>query len=435
MAGKVEKILIPNIGDAAEVDVIEVMVKTGDSVTEEQSLITLEGDKATMEIPSPKAGIVKEVTIKVGDKVSEGSLILTLQLESDAGIVDEKHEDSVSQKNDSEEKIEKKSAQETAVEKKAVSAETSVPVESKSNNFGSVQKSSMIYAGPAVRRIAAELDIDLSTIQGSGPKGRIIKDDLKKILNAGHVSAGMTIAPLAKVDFSQYGEVEVMPLSKIQKISGANLHRNWVSIPHVTQFDKSDITDMEAFRKAQQVEAEKHGVKLTPLVFIMKAVVKSLCAHPTFNASLDSSGQQLTLKKYFHIGVAVDTPNGLVVPVIRDVDKKTLFELALELANISQKAREKGLTIAQMQGGCFSISSLGGIGGTAFTPIINAPEVAILGVSKAQIEPVYMGDTFKPRLMLPLSLSYDHRVIDGAEAARFITHLSGQLNDIRRLLL
>lgn len=411
--GGSQDIAVPDIGDASNVDVIEVLVKVGDEIAVDQPLITLEGDKATMEVPASAAGTVTEMVVKVGDKVSAGDVIL--KVASAAPTKASAPAASVS------------SAPATPAAQSAPAAKPAAPVAS----------SGEVYAGPAVRRIAHELGIDLRSIQGTGNRGRITKDDLKRSLNQGGGAGvgGLSIIAQPKVDFAKFGDVEVEPLSKIKKLSGANLHRNWVSIPHVTQFDEADITDMEAFRKAHKVEAEKHGVKLTPIVFIMKAVVKCLRAHPTFNASLDASGENLIMKKYFHIGVAVDTPNGLVVPVIRDVDKKSLFQLAIELAAISRKARTKGLSMAEMQGGCFSISSLGGIGGTAFTPIINAPEVAILGVSKAATKPVYAGDSFVPRLMLPLSLSYDHRVIDGAEAARFITHLSGQLADIRRLLL
>lgn len=414
MAKVIEQIKVPDIGGAEQVDVIDILVKPDDSVAEEDSLITLEGDKATMDVPAPKAGIVKEVKLAAGDKVSEGSLILLLEVEQEAGAVESRAQ-----------KSESASQAVESVQKHEVVKETKT-------------SDTDIYASPSVRRIAREFELDLTKITATGEKGRVTKADVQQYVKARLQSAaggGIAVSAAPSIDFSKFGDIETRPLNKIQKISGANLHRNWVSIPHVTQFGEADITGLEKFRQQQKMIAEKQGIKLTPLVFIMKAVVAALQTFPHFNASLDSSGQSLVMKKYFHIGVAVDTPNGLVVPVIRDVDKKGLFDLSRELGDISKKAREKGLSINEMQGGCFSVSSLGGIGGTAFTPIINAPEVAILGVSRSETKPVYVNGSFEPRLMLPLSLSYDHRVIDGADGARFLMHLIGCLSDIRQLLL
>lgn len=423
----IEKVTVPDIGGAANVDVIEVFVKAGDTIAKDASLITLEGDKATMEVPSTVSGVVKKVAVKVGDKVSEGSLIVEVEIQGET-------------------------TQETKSTKKAQAPAKPQPAESESVQTKNAEKSEKVqvqteepeeeeddvYAGPGVRRLARELGIDLSQLKGSGDKQRILKEDVQNYVKqrlSGQPGLQISSAPM--IDFSKFGEVETKALSKIQKISGAALHRNWVSIPHVTQFGEADITEMESFRSQQKISVAGREVKLTPVVFVMKAVVAALKKFPHFNASLSNDGASLILKKYFHIGVAVDTPNGLVVPVIRDVDQKSLTDLANELAQLSHKARETGLSIAEMQGGCFSISSLGGIGGTAFTPIINAPEVAILGLSRTQTKPVYnetKGD-WLPRLMLPLSLSYDHRVIDGADGARFMMFLISRLNDIRSLLL
>lgn len=411
-----KNITVPDIGGATDVDVIEVLVKTGDHIKKETSLITLESDKATMEVPSPEEGVVKEIKVKSGDKVSQGSVILVL--EAATAEVAEKPQQPSSPKAAV---PEKEAKQKEEIKEPQIEAP--------------VAQSSDVHAGPAVRRIAREFGIDLAQVSATGPKQRILKEDIqafvKSRLTQGGGGSGLPAAPV--VDFAKFGEIESQPLSRIKKLSGKNLHRNWVLAPHVTQFGEADITELEAFRQTQKVEADKQGIKLTPLVFIMKAVVGGLKAFPQFNASLD--GENLVLKKYFHIGVAVDTPDGLVVPVIRDVDKKGVMDLAKELSEVSEKARNKKLTANDMQGGCFSISSLGGIGGTAFTPIINLPEVAILGVSKSSYKPVYQGDEFVPRLMLPLSLSYDHRVIDGADGARFVVYLSNMLADIRNLLL
>jgi pyruvate dehydrogenase E2 component (dihydrolipoamide acetyltransferase) len=412
-----KEIRIPDIGGGKNVDVIELLVQVGDTVAIDQSLMTLEGDKATMEIPSPAAGKVHAFKIKVGDKVSEGDVILTLECAEEALAVQPSAPP-------------QKAAQSAAPEAPVPSAPPQSPVDTP-------RARGEIHAGPAVRRIARECGIDLSRIVGTGEKNRITKEDVQQYVQAAlsRADGGFSVAAAPAIDFSQFGEIETKPLSRIKKLTGVNLHRSWVSIPHVTQFGHADITEMENFRVQQKENAEKQGVKLTPLVFIIKAVIAALKAYPHFNASLAPNGEQLILKQYFNIGVAVDTPNGLVVPVIRHADQKSIYVLAKELAQISAKAREKGLSLTDMQGGCFTISSLGGIGGTAFTPIINAPEVAILGVSKASIQPVYQHDAFLPRLQLPLSLSYDHRVIDGAEGARFIVSLAGYLSDIRTLLL
>lgn len=425
-----EKVTIPDIGGAKNVDVIEVFIKVGDQVTKDMSLITLEGDKATMEVPAPLSGVVKEVLIKVGDKVSEGSVIA--QVETDAETKPQKAAAQTASPPKQEKTAEKSSEKSS---EKFEQPQTTAPAKTEAE-----EEEEDIHAGPGVRRLAREFGVDLNQISGSGPKNRIQKEDLqnyvKQKMKSGN-EAGLAIAAAPSIDFSKFGQTEVKPLSKIKKISGASLHRNWVTIPHVTQFGEADVTEMEQFRVQQKTLIDGRETKLTPLVLVMKAVVAALKEYPIFNASLAANGEQLILKKYFHIGVAVDTPNGLVVPVIQNVDKKGLFALAAELAQISKKARETGLSIADMQGGCFTISSLGGIGGTAFTPIINAPEVAILGVSRTQTKPVYdeASGQWQPRLMLPLSLSYDHRVIDGADGARFLVYLTSRLSDIRTLLL
>lgn len=420
------EVRVPDIGGAHDVLIIDVAVKPGDTLKADATMITLESDKASMDIPLPQAGTVKAIKVKVGDRVSEGDLILTL----------ESAEASSDNKLDNKEKKAEKPAEKPIEKAESPKAAASVPAE---NEKDSAMLDGEGHAGPAVRRLARELGVSLSKITGTGRKGRILPEDIhayvKSIMqSSGGAGAGLNVLAMPVIDFAKFGEVETKPLSRIKKITGANLHRNWVTIPHVTQFDEADITEMEVFRRENKAAAEKEGVKLTPLVFIMKAVEASLKAYPQFNASLDPTGEQLIFKKYFHIGVAVDTPNGLVVPVIRDVDKKGIMELAKELAEVSKKARDGKLLPGDMQGGCFSISSLGGIGGTAFTPIVNAPEVAILGVSRSEVKPKFIDDKFEPRLMLPLSLSYDHRVIDGADGARFITHLADGLADLRRLL-
>lgn len=424
---KIEKLVVPDIGGAKDVSIIEILVKVGDQIAKDASVITLEGDKATMEVPSTFAGIIKKIAVKVGDKVSANSLIAEIEVEDSGSKKEEKKEEKKA------EKPEPAAAKKTEVPVKKTSE---TPTETAPEKEGVAEGD--LHAGPAVRRLAHELDLDLSRISGTGPKGRILKEDIKNYVKQGASgqAGGLSIAPQPVVDFAQFGEVETKPLSRIQKISGASLHRNWVSIPHITQFGEADITELENFRQHQKT-SKGEEIKLTPIVFIMKAVVAALKEFPHFNASLDPNGEQIILKKYFHIGVAVDTPKGLVVPVIKNVDQKSLTTLGRELAEFSKKARTTGLGLTDMQGGCFSISSLGGIGGTAFTPIINAPEVAILGVSRSALKPVYQAEKkeWAPRLMLPLSLSYDHRVIDGADGARFLVYLINCLNDIRTLLL
>ena len=434
----VQDVKVPDIGGDA-VEVTEIMVKVGDTVSEEQSLLSVEGDKASMEVPAPFAGKVKEIKISVGDKVSTGSLIMVFETAGDA---------SADAAPAAEPKAEAKA--ETKTEAAPAKTETAPAASAASGSDGFVENSAYAHASPVIRRLAREFGINLAKVKGTGRKGRVVKEDVQnyvkqlvKQVESGAVSSGagnsmgFDLIAWPKVDFSKFGEVEAKPLSRIQKLSGANLHRNWVRIPHVTQFDEADITGLEDFRKEQNAIADKKkmGVKYTPLVFIMKAVAKALEEFPTFNSSLSDDGASLILKKYVHLGIAVDTPNGLVVPVVRDVNKKGIIELSRELQDISVKAREGKLTSSDMQGGCFTISSLGGIGGTAFTPIVNAPEVAILGVSKSDIKPKWNGKEFEPKLMLPLSVSYDHRVIDGALAARFTATLAGYLADIRQIIM
>jgi pyruvate dehydrogenase E2 component (dihydrolipoyllysine-residue acetyltransferase) len=417
---------VPDIGDFKEVAVIEVLVKPGDTVAHEQSLITVESDKATMEIPSPAAGKVTALKLKVGDKVSEGSTILELEAEGAAAAAPEA-------------KRSRAEPAPAAVPEAAAAQRPPVPKEPQEATQAKP------HASPSVRKFARELGVDLTRVKGTGPKGRIVHTDVQAFVKGALAAAPapsatggaqpFNLPAWPEVDFAKFGPVEAKPLTRLQKLSGPNLHRNWVSIPHVTQFDEADITDLEAFRKSNTAETEKQGFKLTMLAFLVKACVTALRQHPNLNASLDSGGGNLILKKYYNIGVAVDTPDGLVVPVVRDADRKGVFDVARELAEISKLARDKKLKPGDMQGGTFSISSLGGIGGTAFTPIINAPEVAILGVSRSALRPVWNGKEFAPRLMLPLSLSYDHRVVDGAAAARFTAYLASVLADIRRSLL
>jgi len=428
---------VPDIGDFKEVEVIEILVKPGDSVTKEQSLISLESDKASMEIPSPSAGVIKEIKLKVGDKVSMGSLILTL--EEGSAVPDRPATPPVSAPPPP---APSPSAPAAVPASAIVSAAKPVPLEPRDPT------ATLPHASPSIRKFARELGVNLALVKGTGPKGRILQEDVQSFVK-GVMTGSAAQAPAAKgggglgfnlpawpeVDFAKFGPIEAKPLSRIQRLSGPYLHRNWVSIPHVTQFDEADITDLEAFRKSQTTETEKNGFKLTMLAFMIKACVTALRKYPQFNASLDKTGENLILKKYFHIGVAVDTPGGLVVPVVRDADRKGVFDLARELADISKVAKDGKLKAGDMQGGTFSISSLGGIGGTFFTPIINAPELAILGVSRSAMRQVWNGKEFVPRLILPLSLSYDHRVIDGAVAARFTTELAKILSDIRRTLL
>jgi pyruvate dehydrogenase E2 component (dihydrolipoyllysine-residue acetyltransferase) len=421
---EIKQVLVPDIGNFKDVEIIEVMVKAGDSVNAEDSLITLETDKATMDVPSPFAGVIRELKVKVGDKVSEGSLIALMEA-SGAAVA----------------------APEAAAPAATPAAEpkTPVPAPQRATTAPSMTSAAAdttggkAHASPSIRRFARELGVNLAQVRGSGAKGRVTKEDVqnfvKNALTQPRGAGGLQVAEMPAIDFSRFGEIEKKPLSRIKKLSGSYLHRNWVSIPHVTQHDEADITDLEAWRKELNAEYAAQGVKITPLAFMIKAVTEVLQQYPEFNASLDAGGETLVLKKYFHIGVAVDTPDGLVVPVLRDTNEKGIVQLAKELTEISGRAREKKITAAEMQGGCFSISSLGGIGGSFFTPIINAPEVAILGVSRSNMKPVWQGGEFVPRLMLPLSLSYDHRVIDGAAGARFITALSQVFSDVRRLAL
>ena len=451
---------VPDIGDDKDVPVIEVLVKPGDTVSKDQGLVTLESDKATMEVPAPFDGVVREVKVKVGDELSEGSVVALIEPAAEAADKPSaKAEAKPAQKTEEkpepkaeaapEAKPEPKSESKSEPEPKSGPAQPSTPAMNAGNPHSppvtfdaeALMPGKVPHASPAVRLFARELGVDLGQVSGSARGGRISKEDVQayvKSVMAGGGAArtgggggGLDLIPWPKVDFAKFGEVERKPLSRIQKLSGANLARNWAMIPHVTQFEDADITEMEAFRK--RLGEENKDTKVTPLVFLIKAAVAGLKKFPAFNASLD--GDELVLKQYFNIGIAVDTPDGLVVPVIRDADRKGLLDLARELGEISAKARDKKLSSADMQGGCFSISSLGGIGGTAFTPIINAPEVAILGVSRSAMKPVWNGKEFAPRLMLPLSLSYDHRVIDGAAAARFTSYLSQVLGDLRRLLL
>ncbi|CCD05547.1 TPA: dihydrolipoyllysine-residue acetyltransferase [Legionella pneumophila] len=421
------EISIPDIGGANDVDVIDILVKPGMEVEKDQALITLEGDKATMDIPSPYAGKVIEMKIKLGDKVSQGTPILTLKtLEKSETPEIEKSQI----KNISEQSIKEIEKPYEELKSEPISINNLEIAES---------KSILISAGPAVRRLAREFGVDLSLVQGSGRKSRITKEDLQNYikvrLSEKTTSGGFSLPSNPAIDFSKFGSIETKPLNKIKKLTGTNVHRSWITIPHVTQFDEADITDLEAFRKSESESAKNQDYKLTLLAFVCSVVSKALHAYPQFNASLDASGENLIYKKYYNIGIAVDTPNGLVVPVIKNVDKLSVIDIAKEMSRLSTKAREKGLTPIDMSGGCFTISSLGGIGGTAFTPIVNSPEVAILGLSRSIIKPIYDNKEFKPRLMLPISLSYDHRVIDGAEAARFTRFLCDCLSDIRRVLL
>jgi len=440
--GSLKDVLVPDIGDFKNIPVIEVLVKPGDSVRAEDSLITLESDKATMEVPAPFAGVVKELKIKPGDKVSEGAAILSLEISEGAPPPAAAAPAVQKPAAPPPAPAPAPAAQAVAAPKAPAPATVAQPAAAPVNEEGFA----LAHASPSVRRFARELGVDLGRVKGSGPKERILKDDVAGFIKtalaqpagaSGGTGAGLALGLPAwpQVDFAKFGPVENLALSRIKKISGPALHRNWVSIPHVTQNDEADITELEAFRKSMADEAQKQGVKLTPLAFIMKAVVAALKNHPEFNASLSPAADALILKRYYHIGVAVDTPGGLVVPVVRNVDQKGVLQLARELAETSAKARDGKLGPADMQGGSFSISSLGGIGGTHFTPIINAPEIAILGVSKSSLKPVWRDNQFVPRLMMPLSLSYDHRAVDGAQGARFITNLTAILSDIRRVIL
>ncbi len=442
----IKDIFVPDIGNFDSVDVIEVLIKAGDIIAKDDSLITVESDKASMDIPAPFAGVVQAVKIKVGDKAAEGTLMLTMDVSEAA----------------SEKAV---SVVPTSVETpKAVIAKSAIPAPSRPapeppkpiapaqqpapvGEHAAVATGKLSHASPSIRRFARELGVNLAHVTGSGAKNRILQSDVQAYVkgelakprteNMGAGVSGLATLPMPVIDFSRFGEISNKPLSRIKKLSGANLHRNWVTAPHVTQFDDADITDLEAFRKSMQTDAEKRGVKLTMLAFLIKASVNALKAYPNFNASLSPDGDSLILKSYFNIGFACDTPDGLVVPVVRDVHQKDVLDIARDLMDLSAKARERKLKVEEMQGGCFTISSLGGIGGTMFTPIINCPEVAILGVSRSSMQPVYNKTTngFEPRLILPMSLSYDHRVIDGADGARFTSHMRMMLSDVRRLLL
>jgi pyruvate dehydrogenase E2 component (dihydrolipoamide acetyltransferase) len=421
-----KEVKVPDIGNFKDVEVIEVMVKAGDKVTKEQGLITLETDKAAMDVPAPFAGTIKSLAVKKGDKVSEGSVVLVMDADESAAAKPAQAAASASP------------SKETS--KPAPVQQSPAPVRAQPTSLPPINEAGFgkAHAGPSVRKFARELGVDLSRVKGSGRKERITEDDVKAFVKAvmqGGGTGGAGLPKVPEVDFARFGQIEVKPLSRIKRISGPRLQAAWVNVPHVTQHDEADITDLETLRKELKADAEKIGAKLTPLAFLVKATVAALKEYPDFNSSLDPSGQNQVFKKYFHVGFAADTPNGLVVPVIRDADKKNVFEIAKELGELAGKARDGKLKVDEMQGGCFSISSLGGIGGTAFTPIVNAPEVAILGVSKSQMKPVWDGKAFQPRLILPLSLSYDHRVIDGASAARFTTYLSKILSEARGLVL
>ena len=441
----VKDVLVPDIGNFDSVDVIDILVAPGDTVAIDDSLVTVESDKASMDIPAPFAGVVKEVKLKVGDQIAEGSLILTLEVSEGTSKPATTKPVEAPPTPVAAPKVEIPEPSRPAPEppQKVQPASKPAPIGAHVDTNREVSS----HASPSVRKFARELGVDLKFVNGSGPKNRILSSDVQAYVKgelakprSENMGAGVgALATLAMpvIDFTKFGDVETKPLSRIKKLSGANLHRNWVTAPHVTQFDEADITDLEDFRKSMQKDAEKRGVKLTMLAFLIKASVNALKAYPSFNASLSADGDSLILKNYFNIGFACDTPDGLVVPVVKDVQSKDVLDIARDLMDLSAKARERKLKVEEMQGGCFTISSLGGIGGTMFTPIINCPEVAILGVSRASMQPIYNNDTgeFEPRLMLPLSLSYDHRVIDGADGARFTSHMRMMLSDVRRLLL
>ena len=415
------EVLIPDIGDFNEVEIIEILVAVGDRVAQDDPLVTLETDKAAMEIPSPAAGVVAKLNVKVGDKVSEGSALLLLNEDAES---------------------EREGKMEVAVTAAEVPAVAASGVPAAADPVVSLS-SGTVHASPSIRKMARMLDIDLSQVKGTGHKGRLTRQDLEAFVrDAGRKAAAVQpkasiggIPPIPAVDFSKFGPVIEEPLTRIQKISGPHLHRSWLNVPMVTHHDEADITQLEIFRKSLRAEADQQGIRVTALAFIMRSVAQALKEFPRFNASLSATGESLMMRQYYHVGIAVDTPGGLVVPVIRDVDQKSIYELSKEVGEISHKAREGKLMAKDLQGGCMSISSLGGIGGTAFTPLVNAPEVAILGVTRSKMKPVWDGEEFEPRLMLPLDLTYDHRVIDGADAARFVAYLCALLSDVRRLLL
>lgn len=458
----IQKVLVPVIGNFDSVDVIEVLVTAGDVIAKDDSIMTVESDKASMDIPAPLAGVVTEVNIKVGDKAAQGTLMLSLEVSEDAAKAETATPKAESPKveapNADAPKVEVAQVPALNVKEADIPAPTRPAAEPPKPIAPAAQPApvgesvvvvggKLSHASPSVRKFARELGVNLSLVQGSGSKNRILEADVQAFVkgelakprteNMGAGVSGFATLPMPVIDFSQFGSVETKALSRIKKLSGANLHRNWVTAPHVTQFDEADITDLEEFRRSMQTDAEKRGVKLTMLAFLIKASVNALKAYPNFNASLSPDGDSLILKNYFNIGFACDTPDGLVVPVVKDVQQKDVLDIARDLGELSAKARERKLKVEEMQGGCFTISSLGGIGGTMFTPIINCPEVAILGVSRSSMQPVYEPKTksFEPRLMLPMSLSYDHRVIDGADGARFTSHMRMMLSDVRRLLL
>ena len=438
----IKDILVPDIGEFDAVEVIEVLVKSGDAVSVEDPLLTMESDKASMDVPSPFSGTVKTVKIKAGDKVSQNDLILTLVVkELETADTETSAETENSEATSPENKNIVPTRKSESTSSGAVSKE---PARRPPPIVMSVNQKSFLraHASPSIRKFARELGVDLSQVHGSGRKERITKEDVQEFVKqalggtaSGTAAAGSGIPAMPEIDFSKFGPVEIKPLSRIQKKAAVNLHRGWLNLPIVTHHDEADITELEYFRKSLKDEAAKQGVKVTPLVFLLKACAVAIRKHPNFNSSLTADKENLVLKKYLHIGVAVDTPDGLVVPVIRDVEQKGLLELAKELGEVSEKARAKKLKTNDIQGGCFSISSLGGIGGTAFTPLVNAPEVAILGVTRSRMMPVWNGKEFLPRLMLPMDLTYDHRVIDGAQAARFMVDLCEILSDMRRMSL
>jgi len=431
VAGGIEEVRVPDLSGASDVDVIEVLVKAGDVISEGDSLIALETDKASMEVPAPKGGTVKSVSISAGATCNEGDVILMLEVAGSAAVAAP---------------AAAAPAPAAAAPAPAAPAKAAPAASATTVNQALEQKNRSVHAGPAVRAIAREFGVDLSLVSGTGRRGRIVKEDVQNFVKTslkalaekpagGSVVAGAGIPAIPAIDFSQFGEIEMQKMSKVAKVTAANMTRCWLNVPHVTQFDKADITDLEAFRKEMKDAAAKEGVKLTPLPFIIKAVAQALKENPKFNASLHADGEHIVLKKYINVGLAVDTPNGLMVPVIKDADKKSIYQLSLEANELAGKAKDRKLKPNEMQGGCFTISSLGGIGGTGFTPIVPAPEVGILGVSKADIEPRWNGKEFAPRLMLPLCLSYDHRAINGGDAGRFLTYLNSLLSDIRRLVL
>ena len=431
-SGGSETVTVPDLGDIDSAEIIEVNVAVGDSLEAEQVIVVLESDKASLEIPAPSAGKVESVAVKVGDKVGTGDTLLTMAVSGGQPTAD--------QQGEADEKPEEPVTAPASQQAQTAQTQKPAPAASSSPAADSGAPSKSVHAGPAVRKLAREMGVDLAQVHGSGPKERILKEDVhawvkQRLEGAPAASGGGPAVALPEIDFSQFGEVERQELNKLRKVSAQNLTRSWLTIPHVTQHDNADITDLEAFRKQQNKALEKEGVKLTMLAFLVSACARALKEFPRFNSSLENSGEALIQKRYINIGIAVDTPNGLVVPVIKDADRKGLKAIALEMGELAEKARNRKLTPADMKGGTFSISSLGGIGGTAFTPIVNWPEVAILGVSRSDLQPVWDGEQFQPRLMLPLSLSYDHRVIDGADAARFTTYLSQLLTDMRRALL